>query len=278
MIFPSNPFSSFSLGDRVQRFPPKIEEEKNAYYIQLFISNNGRTKGEYGKDPFIIRFDYCYLDGKGRTVEKQCYIENETTPRCLSGIEYIEKDFDRFFVFRPERYSITSVIDNEIDHSFISVLAEYKHGINDYTLKDKKLVRLEEVFDELQQLVDDETIFYLSNLESYGCLEKSLFNEGMQNHPFAEKLLKIGKRRKRSETRIKKATKNPKKTKKGNPKIKRAEAFREKVLARSNNAIDVTNYVSSREKVTAECKGCGHTWKIRSDHLLARFYCQVCKR
>ncbi|WP_281202995.1 hypothetical protein [Cytobacillus kochii] len=76
------------------------------------------------------------------------------------------------FVFSPERYSITGMIENEIDNSFISVLAEYKCGINDYKLKDKELVRLEDVLDELQQLVDDEKVFYHSNTESYGCLEK----------------------------------------------------------------------------------------------------------
>ncbi|MBS4223846.1 excinuclease ABC subunit C [Lederbergia citrea] len=282
MIFPSTKYSPFSLGDRAWHFPLKIEEGMNACYIQLFISNNGRTRGEYRKDPFIVRFDYCYLDGQGRRFEKQYYIENETTKNSASGIEYIEKDFYRSFVFNPERFSITGVIENEIENSFISVLAEFRHGINDYTIKDKDLVRLEEVLDELQQLVDDETVFYLSNTESNGCLEKSLVNEGFQNHPFAEKLLKIGNRRKSSKS---KPNKEPKKSKKAekvtvkvNPKIKRAEAFREKVLARSNYTIDIINYVSSKEKVTAECKDCGHTWKIRGDHLMARLSCPECRK
>jgi hypothetical protein len=282
MIFPSTQFSPFSLGDRVQHFPLKIVEGMNVCYIQLFISNNGRTRGEYRKDPFIVRFDYCYLDGQGRRFEKQYYIENETTKNSSSGIEYIEKDFYRPFVFNPERFSITGVIENEIDNSFISVLAEFRHGINDYTIKDKDLVRLGKVLDELQQLVDDETVFYLSNTESNGCLEKSLINEGFQSHPFAEKLLKIGKRRKSSKSKPNKEPKKSKKTEKAmekvDPKIKRAEAFREKVLARSNKTIDILNYISSKEKVTAECKDCGRTWKIRGDHLMARLSCPECRK
>ncbi|WP_312099282.1 excinuclease ABC subunit C [Niallia sp.] len=280
MIFPSIQFSPFSLGDRAWHFPLKIEEGMNACYIQLFISNNGRTRGEYRKDPFIVRFDYCYLDGQGRRFEKQYYIENETTKNILLGIEYIEKDFYRRFVFNQERFSITGVIENEIDNSFISILAEFRHGINDYTIKDKDLVRLREVLDELQQLVDDETTFYLSNTESNGCLEKSLVNEGVQHHPFAEKLLKTGKRRKSSKSKPNKELKKSKKIEKAkvDPKIKRAEAFREKVLASSNNTIDILNYVSSKEKVTAECKDCGHTWKIRSDHLMAQLSCPECRK
>ncbi|MCR8848352.1 excinuclease ABC subunit C [Rossellomorea sp. SC111] len=280
MIFPSIHFSPFFLGDRMQLAPLNIEEGVNTIHIQLFISNNGRTRGYYPKDPFIVRFDYCYFGDSGRKVEKQYYIENETTLRGLSGIQYIEKDFDRMFVFNPERFSITGLIDDEIDNSFISVLAEYKHGINDYTLKDKKLVRLEGVLDELQQLVNDETEFVLTNTESKGCLEKSLFNEQLQGHSLAVKLLETGKRRKRSKKKTEKVPKSPKKIDKVkvDPKIRRAEAFRGKVLAKSNNKIDIVEYISSKEKVTAKCQDCGHTWKKRSDHLLARLYCLRCDK
>ncbi|WP_281202994.1 hypothetical protein [Cytobacillus kochii] len=107
-------------------------------------------------------------------------------------------------------------------------------------------------------------------------LGKSLVNEGIKSHPFAETLLEIGKWRKNFKTKAKKAPKKLKKTDvekvKVDPKIKRAEAFREKVLARSNNTIVILNYVSSKEKVTSECKVCGQTWKIRGDHLMARLY------
>ncbi|WP_282139273.1 zinc-ribbon domain-containing protein [Rossellomorea aquimaris] len=264
----------------MQLAPLNIEEDVNTIHIQLFISNNGRTRGYYRKDPFIVRFDYCYFDDSGRKVENQYYIENETTLRGLSGIQYIEKDFDSMFVFNPERFSITGLIDDELDNSFISVLAEYKHGINDYTLKDKKLVRLEVVLDELQQLVNDETEFVLTNTESKGCLEKSLFNEQLQGHSFAVKLLETGKRRKRSKIKPEKVPKSPKKIDKVkvDPKIRRAETFRGKVIAKSNNKIDIVEYISSKEKVTAKCQDCGHKWKKRSDHLLARLYCPRCDK
>jgi hypothetical protein len=280
MIFPSIKFNPFSLGDRVKYVPLKFEEGTNTCHIQLFISNNGRSRGEYRKDLFIVRFEYCYIDEQGRRFEKRYYIENETTTNCVSGIEYIEKDFDKSFVFSPERFSLTGVIENEIDNSYISVLAEYRSGINDYTIREKNLVRLSEVLDELQQLVNDETVFCLENSESYGCLEKSLMNEKLLKHPFAGKLLKIEKRKKSAKALSKRVIQSSKKEEKlrVDPKIKRGEAFRLKVLERSNNKIVVLNYVSSKENVTVECTNCGHVWEKRSDHLLARPYCPECRK
>src|SRR5699024_6254007 len=119
--------------------------------------------------------DYRYINDKGTKYEKQYYIENETTRNCKSGNKYYEQDFYSMFAFIPEKFKITSLIDNEQDNSFISILAEYKHGMNDYTIRDKELVQLSAVLNEIQQLIDDETGFEVKVSESYTCLEKCFY-------------------------------------------------------------------------------------------------------
>ena len=49
--------------------------------------------------------------------------------------------------------------------------AEYKHGINDYTIKGKELIKLSAVLGEFQQLADSVTRFSVNPSESYKCLE-----------------------------------------------------------------------------------------------------------
>lgn len=60
--------------------------------------------------------------------------------------------------------------------------------------------------------------------------------------------------------------------------MKRARRYAEKVSDRSGGAItvDVSSYVGGKDPVLARCSNCGHTWKPRTDHLLARPYCPKC--
>lgn len=59
---------------------------------------------------------------------------------------------------------------------------------------------------------------------------------------------------------------------------KRAQGFAEKVSDRSGGvlAVDISSYVGSRESVRVRCMKCGHTWRLRTDHLLGRVYCPSC--
>ncbi|HDR7612510.1 TPA: GIY-YIG nuclease family protein [Bacillus mycoides] len=285
LIFPSFQFDSFSLKDRTNNFSIKINEDNdllNTCHIQIYISNNARARNsEIRKDPDIIRFDYCFIDNEGNKIENKYYIDNETTRNCQAGIEYFEKDFDDPWAIKKEKFKIYSLINNEVDNSFISVLAECNHGINDYTIKDKKLIKLSAVLDEIQQLIDEETQFNINLSESYNCLRLCMY-EGLQNNEFVEKIItkklpKIKKRKKSSITKSKKVVDKSIETK-VESKVKRAEAYKQKVINRSNNTIEALNYVSSKEKVTAECKSCGYEWEIRSDHLLARPFCPICRK
>ncbi|KON69121.1 excinuclease ABC subunit C [Peribacillus butanolivorans] len=285
MIFPSCQFESFSLGDRSNNLTIEMDEDYdllNTSHIKIYISNNGNSRSDVRKDLYIIRIDYCYIDNEGNKLENKYYIENETTKNCQSGIEYFEKDFYNMFAFKKTKFSISSLINNKVDNSFISIQAEYKHGINDYTLKDKKLIKLSVVLDEIMQITDDETRFNIDVSESVNCLKKCIMNERLQNNEFVEQVLltkKLLKLKKRKKTHIKKVKEIVTKTVLAeNNKIKRAEAYKLKVLIKSDNAVKVLNYVSSKEKVTAQCTSCRNKWEIRSDHLLTRPYCPLCRK
>jgi hypothetical protein len=282
LIFPSFQFDSYSLKDRNNNLSININEDNdvlNTCHIQIYISNNALNKSlEISKEPFIIRFDYCYIDNEENKTEINSFIDNETTRNCQSGIVFFEKDFYDMWAIKKEKFKISSQINNETDNSFISVLAEYKHGINDYTLKDKNLIKLSDVLEGVKQLIDDETRFNIEVSESANCLRRCLFNEGLLNNEFAEQILltkKLLKLKKRKNTRIK--TEKEVVDKIG-VTVKRAEAFKQKVLLKSDTAIKVLNYVSSKEKVTAKCNSCGYEWDIRSDHLLRRTYCPSCRK
>lgn len=292
MIFPSWQFESFSLGDRTNNLSIKLSEDTdllNTCHIQIYISNDGNSRSiEYDKEPHIIRLDYCYLDNKGNKTENEYYIDNETTSNSQSGINYIEKDYYKWFVFRPEKFKISSEKYGLMEDSIISVSAEYKHGINDYTLKDKELIKLSVVLDEIKQISDEETRFNIDVSQSANCLRKCIMNEGLYKNEFVEqilltkKLLKLKKRKKpqikKTKERVNKSIEQKFEKTVQDYKVKRSEAYKQKVLIKSNNTVKVLNYVSSKEKVTAQCNSCGYEWEIRGDHLISRPYCPSCRK
>ena len=54
--------------------------------------------------------------------------------------------------------------------------------------------------------------------------------------------------------------------------------FRNKISERSHNNLEIIVFNGSRSPAKVKCLICGHEWDIRSDHLLSRPYCPVCKR
>ncbi|MGP1906808.1 hypothetical protein ACTSEZ_01465 [Metabacillus sp. JX24] len=106
-----------------------------------------------------------------------------------------------------------------------------------------------------------------------------MIKEGLQNNSFVEKILtkKLPKIKKRRKSPIKIVVDKHDELKVDN-KVTRSEAYKLKVLKRSDNTINVLNYINSREKVAAQCNVCGYEWKIRSDHLLSRPYCPSCRK
>lgn len=287
LIFPSIYIHPFSLGDRYTNdWTEKVEQFSafNVCHLYIYISNNGNSRSEVRKEPFIVKLDSVYIDSEGKALKNEYFIENETTINAQYGLKYVEKDYYNVFAIRSERFSIARIDDDSIDNTIISINAEYRHGINDATIKDKKLVKLSDVLDEVQTLCNEETRFNINISESQNCLMKAIENAGIQYfNMFTEKLLtkklpKITKSRKTTKSSVQKV-----KPKESNEELKikshekRIERYQLKVSERSNNTITVLNYVSSKENVLAKCNHCDFEWEIRSDHLLARAYCQSCK-
>ncbi|MCU4923973.1 excinuclease ABC subunit C [Bacillus cereus] len=192
LIFPICEFGPFSLKDKLNIISLKIDKEispVNTCHLHIYISNNGINRSEhYRKEPYIIRIDYFYINQEGKKIQKEYYVKNETTESCRRGIAYIEKDFHDMYATRPTPFTISRLRHNKIDNSFISILSEYKHGINDYTIKNQRLYKLETVFNRLQKLTDTETKFTKYASESDNCLKKCISNEQLDHHPFVKRL------------------------------------------------------------------------------------------
>lgn len=192
LIYPGHPFTPYSLGDISKNLTIETNDEyelSNTCHINIYISNNGNSGVEVRKASHIIKIDYCYIDITGNRTDKSYYIDNETTRNCQSGLRYFEKDFYDNFVFKKVPFKLISLIDGEIDNSFISINAEIKHGMNDYTLKDKSLVQLTAVLDEIQQTIDEETRFNLYVSESQNCLKRCVPFKISSRNIFVERLL-----------------------------------------------------------------------------------------
>lgn len=287
LIFPSIYIHPFSLGDLYTNdWTEKVERFSafNVCHLYIYISNNGNSRSEVRKDSFIVKLDFLYIDSKGKRLKNEYFIENEITINAQCGLEYIEKDYYNVFAIRPERFSIAKIDNDVIDNTIISINAEYRHGINDYTLKGKKLVKLTNVLNEIQLLCNEETRFNINISESQNCLMKAVENEGIHYfNEFTEKLLtkklpKVSNVRNTTKPSLQKV-----KPKELTAELKtkshenRVEKYKLKVSGRSNNRITVLNYVSSKENVLAKCNLCDYEWEIRSDHLLARAHCPSCK-
>jgi hypothetical protein len=166
-LLPSVCFSPFVLKDcrRMQKI-----DENSIFFV---VSNNGRISA-----PEIIAI-YSNING----ILKNYYINNQTTKQ---NVDYIEKYayFRRSSFFgKREVYKIiprnSSICFNGlICDNHISVLSEYKTGINEYSFVGIELIELKAVIEELLlQLKDTDKVKFIcseSNNILYSILEKTL--------------------------------------------------------------------------------------------------------
>ena len=190
-IFPSDPYPRFPLQDQWEGM--KREKQKgqgmNTCDISFYISNDGVQRNwEIEKLPDILKICYSFTDHMGERIENEYFIENTFTTGCQSGIRYILEGFDN--PFQENKYKLSGIINGYYNYSFISLVAEFKHGMNDYTIQNKPLVSLNEVFEEIHQLTDEHTVFRIFSTESLNCLVLCM-SANEQKHPIAEKLLKM---------------------------------------------------------------------------------------
>ena len=164
-LLPCKQFNPFDLKDNYS----KKNVPNNTVYF--YISNNRRNK-----DAEIIKVDINI----NKNIE-EFWINGETSKRVFKGIEYVEKELyfrDYFSISRPVRYKVVPK-DSEYDfggvHSpdYISILSEFKNGINDYTLKQQSFTTLEKVVNTIIKYIDNTKLKFKAS-ESMAVLETML--------------------------------------------------------------------------------------------------------
>jgi len=193
LIFPSKSYEVFSLKSLPIGHSPDIRPRTDVH-IHFDLTNNGQMRSVIPKYTDLIRVVISNIPEQKQSIY---YIENETTQKILKGISYFEKDFNNMMAFRKQRFSLSSCLYEydvptlsieDYDNSFISVASEYKHGVNDYVLKNKNLLKLSDVFDEVYEALSDKTVVDYSCSESKNCLNKALISSGVKEHPLIDKL------------------------------------------------------------------------------------------
>lgn len=190
LIFPLVEFAPFTLKDNAANLALPLDNVRaNTCKLNLYISNNGIDRSEdCSRETHIVKVDYRYVDSLGKITERSYFIENNTTKKCQDTVHYLEKSFNRFVFGRPVPFNLLQLHGENLTNSFISILAEYKHGINDYTVKDKPLHDLLVVFNELQSLIDEQTKFSIKISETYKCLNLSIPAK-YKSHELLKKLI-----------------------------------------------------------------------------------------
>ncbi|MES5929851.1 hypothetical protein QCI77_28370 [Bacillus cereus group sp. MG9] len=191
LIFPPAPYPRFPLQDQRERMKREKQKEQgiNTCDVSFYISNDGVQRNwEIEKLPDILKICYSFTDHIGERIENEYYIENTFTTGCQSGIRYILEGFHN--PFQENGYKLSGIINGYYNNSFISLVAEFKHGMNDYTIQNQSLVPLVDVFEEIHQLTDEHTVFRIFSTESLNCLLLCM-SANEQKHPIAEKLLKM---------------------------------------------------------------------------------------
>ena len=145
-ILPKKEYAAFPLKDKYQEIEFSNLED-NELIINFEFSNYGTN---WNFDFSLIKMDYkLYINNKN--VEKKnifikSYKENEENEDY-----YIEKDFGAEFKSRKTPFRVTNF------PNYISTAMEIQNGINDFTLKDKPKIDLEEILDELNGLINEKT-------------------------------------------------------------------------------------------------------------------------
>ena len=145
-ILPKKEYDEFPLKDKYQEIEFN-DLEDNELVINFEFANHGIN---WDDDFSLIKMDYkLYINNK--SVEKKnifikTYKENEENEDY-----YIEKDFGAEFKFRKTPFRVTNF------PNYISTAMEIQNGINDFTLKDKPKIDVEEILDELNGLINEKT-------------------------------------------------------------------------------------------------------------------------
>lgn len=176
IIKPDKKYEKFPLKDMYNDYVFKYDQNysNNFCEINIAISNNGRNK-----QPEIIKIDFRIINNNEIIERKNIFISNSTTESCYEKNHYYEKDYLDNIGLGSVRFKI-DLIDKEAgdwSNVCISINAETRTGINDYTIKDKELYNLIEVINEIELNTDHYTLFIPVISESANCLKSCFYNE-----------------------------------------------------------------------------------------------------
>ncbi len=192
LIFPTTYFDSFPLKDNNQNSKMLSNYDfylNNTCHIKIYLSSNNRLTGDIEKLLFIFRVDYTYYDENNDKKEYKKYIENEITLDALKGNMYICPDFYNLMVVRRDRFKVTRLVENRWDNTFISILSEFKHGLNDYSIQGQELHKLGNVLEHIQSIVNDNTRYDVRATESFPTLSIGVRADVSDFNTFIEKLV-----------------------------------------------------------------------------------------
>ena len=131
LLFPSKYSESFPLG--ADNYIPVVSSNQKTAIVSLYLSNAGTHYAESE----LIRVYITYYSPDGCLVEHDYYLNSMITDAITNQkIEYIEKDFTQEMIFKRNPFR---PIDRTRCCNSISVAAEFKHGMNDFLLKDAKV-------------------------------------------------------------------------------------------------------------------------------------------
>lgn len=182
LIIPNKKYEPFPLKDMYKQHifieESKYKKYKDICKVNIVISNNGIKK-----EPHIIKIDYMITKDDNIIENKDIFIKNYSTEFWENEYTYyVEKDNENRLGLTRIQFNIVSMIGCGYRNKYykardphISINTEFKTGINDYTLKGRKLVTLENVMDEIEKIINESTVIISTVSETTRCLKESLY-------------------------------------------------------------------------------------------------------
>lgn len=141
-------YESHPLGDMEKSITFEVSEnEENVCFLNIEFTC---FRADYNHDyyPEVVRVDYCVINN-GQTKTRTAYIDNALANFFdCDDVYYCESGF-RYGPFTP-------YLKGRVD-THIPVTMEYKNGINEWSLQDKKTEDFKKVFMEISSLIDEKT-------------------------------------------------------------------------------------------------------------------------
>lgn len=174
LIFPEKEYAAFPLGHRKRFNPLSVTETPNS--LQLHVITNKFAQDNRFIDTYIISVIAIFKDKHHVITEKTYFIDNHLTQAIQNGLVYEEKSVinkPNGLLSRPEPFK--PIVK---DTPYLTLGIEQLTGLNDSCFLNRPLISLETLFDELETLIDDDTMIAFTSPTG---VSVALFLEGFNN-------------------------------------------------------------------------------------------------